>query len=215
MTEADIEYIEMLLRAGAINGPVLELGGGYGGKTCRELVENSNIAYESTDLAAGEGVDHVADFSSASSIKDTFGEKKYGTVLVLNVLEHTFDPICILDNALSLVGKAGFAVLITPAVWPIHHYPIDCCRLLPNWYQEYARTRDCILIEEYFYYVGIGKIAGFTDISGKLVLPSPAPGKPYKTLRSRIVHKLFNTYGRGVAFPTHVAIGAVFQKSNK
>ena len=39
MVGADLEYVERLLRAHAIKGPVLELGTGYGGTTCRAIIE--------------------------------------------------------------------------------------------------------------------------------------------------------------------------------
>lgn len=215
MTGPDLEYIKLLLNSGVITGPVLELGAGYGGNTCRGLIESAGFVYEPTDMFPSDGVQYVADFSDKKNVAEIFGGRQYATVLVLNILEHTFDPVAILDNALSLVEQDGKLVIITPAVWTLHNYPIDCNRLLPNWYERYSETRACALLPDYFHYVGFGKVGDFIDQGGNYQFPPPSPVNSLKALWSRSVHKLFNTYGRGMAFPCHIAIGAVIQNTRK
>jgi len=211
MTENDTAYITKLIEGNAFKGPVLELGAGYGGATCRELIMDAGFDYYATDMTASEGVTYVADFSNPENIARVFGEKQFGCVLVLNVLEHTFNPIQILDCALSLVSQGGKLIVITPAVWTLHNYPIDCYRLLPNWYEQYAATRSCDLLVQYFDFVGYGAVRSFIDRDGNYQFPPPATSK-FKYWRSRLIQKLFNTYGRGMAFPSNFAIGAVYSK---
>lgn len=212
LTESDAGYIETLIKDGVLSGPVLELGAGYGGATCRELIANSGLEYYATDMVASEGVAYVADFSNPANIADVFGSNQFGCVLVLNVLEHTFSPITILDCALSLVRSGGKLVVITPAIWTLHNFPIDCYRLLPNWYEQFAVTRRCDLLPQYFNYVGYGRVNNYIDQDGNYQFPSPAADSKFKYWRSRVIQKIFNTYGRGMAFSSHVAIGAVYRK---
>lgn len=211
MTEADAAYITKLLTDHVLEGPVLELGAGYGGSTCRQQVMAAGLEYSATDMTPSEGVEYVADFSNPSEAAKVFNGKKFGTVLVLNVLEHTFDPLRILDCALDLLLPNGKLVVIVPAVWTLHSYPIDCCRLLPDWYERYAATRKCELRREYFDYVGLGRVNEVVDNEGSRHFPSPSGGTgSWSYWWSRAIHKIFNTYGRGMAFPSHIAIGAVF-----
>jgi SAM-dependent methyltransferase len=189
---------------------VLELGGGYGGETCRELILKAGLQYFATDLQPAPGVDFVADFES-SDIAAHLPARDFGCVLVLNVLEHVFEPIRVLDNALAITRRGGRVVTITPCQWPVHDYPIDCQRLLADWYCQYARRRsDVTLLERYFDYVGFGPVSNFADRSTK-ALPPPTTNR-FKSMYSRAIHKVFRTTGRGGWSANHVAIGAVFER---
>jgi SAM-dependent methyltransferase len=208
MTEEDIAHIRGLLADGEIPSPILELGAGYGGKTCKELVESTGLEYYGTDLTPAKEVNFIADFEDAHSLQ-VFGERKFGSIFILNVLEHTFDPIKILDNAARLLRPGGCIVTLTPCMWPIHNYPIDCVRLLPDWYREYARRRKSVrLREKSFHYVGLGPIANYAT-GHEPRLPGPWRGR-YQEIYSKAVHKLFNTTGRTQWSKSHLAICAIF-----
>lgn len=211
MTLEDLIHIKRLLETGAvIQGTVLELGAGYGGSTCQQLIEGAGLPYVTTDIHSGGGVDYVADFEDEKSL-EVFGGRTFGTVLILNVLEHAFEPIRVLDNAMRLIGPGGRIVTITPSMWPIHNYPIDCQRLLPDWYREYARRRPGVVLrEDVFEYVGRGPIAKHA-IGDQLMLPNPWESKAFE-IYSRAVHKLLNTSGRRQWAASHSAIAAVFEK---
>jgi SAM-dependent methyltransferase len=210
VTEGDLAFVEELLLDGVLKGPVLELGAGYGGNTCRRAIGNAGLAYYATDVAPSEGVDFVANFE-APSVTDAFDPAvKFETVLVLNVLEHTFDPIRVMDNARSLLVNGGNLVIITPTVWTLHEYPIDCYRLLPQWYEVYAVRQRMTLLSQYFRYIGLDNVDAYKDRNGNYQFPSPCNSLT-KYWWSRVVHRIFNTFGRGMAFPSHLAIGAVMQ----
>jgi hypothetical protein len=211
MTKSDLEWIEKLLKLGRLSGPVLELGAGWGGMTCRELVLSYGLEYFGTDLKPGDGADFAADFETGDGIVEIENSvgSLFGSTLVLNVLEHTFNPLAVLDNAVRLTRPGGAVVVITPAVWPLHGYPIDCCRLLPDWYRRFAATRSASLDEDVFEWIGVGRISDFRDLNGHEAMPLPAQGNMGRRLWSRLIHRLFGTYGRGMAFPSCVAIGAV------
>jgi SAM-dependent methyltransferase len=209
MTSDDLAYVEKLLRSGLLTAPVLELGAGYGGSTCRALIEGAGLTYKTTDIEAGPGVDFVADFE-APDCTAAFGAERFGTVLVLNVLEHTFLPVAVLDNAVGVSGQGGRVVVVTPSMWPVHNFPRDCQRLLPDWYVTYAERRPGVrLLDSAFEFVGKGSVASFTR-DGERQLPPIATGLHDRY--SRAVHRIFRSSGRGHWTRPHSAIGAVFEK---
>lgn len=216
MTPVDKNYIEKLLANGIIKSPCLELGTGYGGDICKAIITAAGIEYVGTDMFESEHVDFVANFDDdIQTIKDAFKGKKFNTILTLNVLEHTFNPIDILDKTLQLLNDEGNYVIITPTVWPLHDYPLDTWRINPNFYEEYARRNSLKILREYFEYVGLSKIDDNKDPTGKFTYVYPFnPMSKFKKIKSRIIHKLFNTYGRDMFYSNHIAIGCVFTKNH-
>jgi SAM-dependent methyltransferase len=212
VTENDLAFVESCLESRHIRGTILELGGGYGGETCRELLTARGMKYYCTDMCEnGARVDFIAHFETGEGIETISSKVSFETVLVLNVLEHTFEPIKVLDNAASLLVVGGKIVAATPCVWPIHNYPVDCCRLLPDWYRKYAKRSGLKLVESHFVFIGYEAINAFR-IGDLDQFPPDHRMLGVAGLRSRIVHKLFNTYGRGMLFRPHIAIGAVLEK---
>ncbi len=213
MVEEDVAFIKKCLDAKVIQSPCLELGVGYDGPNNKRLIQDAGIEYLGTDLVANESVDVCVNFEDSSEkVEAALGHAKYGSVLALNVLEHTFEPIRVLDNIINVLRPSGTCVIITPTVWPLHDFPFDCWRINPNFYEEYCKRRSLFLLEEYFEYVGRHKVKDSKDSSGTYVLPAPSLSKS-KMLRSRVIHKLFNTVGRGMLFPSHVATGVVIKKA--
>jgi SAM-dependent methyltransferase len=210
MTHDDLNYIAKLLKGGDyIQSPVLELGAGYGGDTSEHLIKSAGLDYSTTDIHTGPNVDYIANFES-SDCSQAFEGREFGSVLVLNVLEHVFEPIRVLDNAFACVRSGGTVVAITPSMWPIHNYPIDCQRLLPDWYREYAKRKSVILRPEVFEYVGVGPVESIGS-GDQLQLPPPWDSELSK-IYSKAIHKVFNTVGRTHWTKSHSAIGVVFTK---
>lgn len=212
MTGDDIRYMQKLIKSAMISDPVLELGTGYGGVTSKALLTQAGYNYYATDLQKSAEVDFVCDFENAEDLSVFQGTAPFGTILVLNVLEHTFNPVLILDNCLRLLAPDGKLIIITPSIWPLHDYPFDTWRINPNFYEEYARKRQMCLLDNYFEYVGKGCIKDFKDLQGNYAYPFPNNSQLHR-LYSRIIHCVFRTYGRGMYSPTHLAVAAVMQKS--
>jgi len=210
MTPEDVEYVRRLVAAGTIQGPVLELGAGYGGNTSRQQIQDAGLEYKTTDLTAGPGVDYAADFE-ADDVTSAFPRADFGSVLILNVLEHVFAPITVLDNALRIARVGGTIVTVTPAMWPVHNYPRDCQRLLPDWYVTFAERRPKVrLIEPLFEFLGRGHVSKFAD--GQVRNLPPPWHSGITSLYTRGVNKVLRTASRGQWAASHCAIGAVFEK---
>lgn len=214
MTNQDALYVKKVFEKKQVKGSWIELGVGYGGETCKELCEEFNLRYSGTDMFKTDSVDYVIDFETP---KDHFLQNhsltnEFDGALVLNVLEHTFDPTLVLDNVIQLLKPGGICIVATPVVWPIHNYPIDCWRPLPDFYRKYCTTRSLKLEDNLFEYIGYGLIDGFKKDNCD-AYPPPTKSSS-KQLISRIVHKIFNTTGRGITSANHVAIGATITKSS-
>jgi SAM-dependent methyltransferase len=210
MTEVDLKWVQRMLDEKYLDGPILEMGTGYGGFTCKEIIESAGIAHFGTDLEKTPTVDFVANFENKEEMQVFSPVNPFGTVLIMNVLEHTFDPITILDNAMTLVKAGGKCLVLTPTVWPLHNFPMDAWRILPNFYEEYAQRRGYILDSRFFEYVGHGPVKDFRDKAGNYAFPPPSLNRKH-LLWSKIVHKVLNTSGRGMFHPSCFAVGAVLQ----
>jgi SAM-dependent methyltransferase len=211
MVGVDFDYIKKLIDLGVIGSPCLDLGSGGAGElhNCKNLITESGLRYVGTDILHTTNVDVVANFEDEIELnKERFSEK-FASILVLNVLEHTFDPIRVLDNVFAILQPGGTCVIITPTVWPIHDFPIDCYRINPTFYEEYCKRRSLHLIQEHFEYVGFHNVKENMDSdTSTYVLPKPTAngiGLAY----SKIIHKLFNTFGRRMSCESHIATGVV------
>jgi hypothetical protein len=210
MVGADLTYVERLIDANVLAGPVLELGAATGMGTCRELVSAAGISYFGTSLEPGDA-DFVADFERTEDVAAIKASTPVKTVLALNVLEHTFDPIRVLDNAAGLLQEGGSLVVITPAVWPLHNCPVDAWRVMPNFYEQYASRRGLRLLDDYFEYIGVGRVTDFRNADGSYAFPPPCRDSR-RYWFGRAVHRTFNTFGRSMFQPSVLAIGAVLVK---
>jgi len=212
MTNNDMNYIQALISKNILRGPVLELGGGYGGDTSRELITAAGMEYVATDIALSTGVDVSANFETGEGLQNVQSMGPFKTVLVLNVLEHVFNPIEVLRNVLKVTDSQGRLVVIAPAIWPVHNYPIDCNRLLPDWYRQFATQNELFIDESTFEYLGYGSITSHRDSTGQDHLPVAGELNSFYRFWSRAIHKLFNTFGRGMLHPSHVCIGVAMSK---
>lgn len=211
MVLEDSEYIKDMLKMGLIQSPCLELGVGYEGLNNKQLIVTSGMSYIGTDMVTGSNVDFVVNFEDPSDKFIENYKNHFGTVLILNVLEHTFDPIRVLNNVFSIIKHNGTCVIITPTVWPLHSYPYDYWRINPDFYESYSKINNYSIIKESFKYIGKHSVDRNLSIDGKYTLPSPTNTK-IKYLFSKVIHKLFNTFGRSMIFPSHVATGVVIKK---
>ena len=215
MTSSDEEYFRLCHEAGLVREPILDVGSVRIGdqSNISDLAKRVGLTeVKGADLSAGDGVDYCVDFGlEPSEFHRRFDLPTFSTVCVFNVLEHTFDPITVLSNALSCVSRSGSLVVLAPSIWPIHNYPSDYNRMLPDWYREFANRHNLRLVERLFSWLsefGIEPIA-----SGDQEFPNfrsrRAKASSARYWKSRIGHRLLNSYGRS-HWATHCAIGAAF-----
>ncbi len=233
MAYSNKEFIKKVIQSKCLQSPCLEIGPSAATVfSVKDEILQAGIEYFSTDFVSNSYVyqdgykrigivdfipdahlDFVVNFEDPIEIKKCFGGKQFRSIIMLSILEHVFDPIRFLDNAFEILTPGGTCVIVTPCVCPLHKVPYDCWRINPDFYEQYAERRNLELMDTLFEYLGNQAInvKGLKTNSGEYVLPTPSQNK-YKTLYSRIIHKLFNTYGRGMGFPSHLSIGVVIRK---
>jgi SAM-dependent methyltransferase len=137
-------------------------------------------------------------------------------VAVFNVLEHTYDPIQVMQNVRRITSPGGAILVSTPVVWPVHNFPGDFVRLLPDWYIQFADQNHLVINPDTFCwlsYFGITPINQTLNHSQSQIpnfLNSGLAKSPTRYWISRIIHRLFNTFGRTHVYG-NVAISAAFQ----
>ena len=166
------------------------------------------------DLAPGPGVDHVADFSVPQE-RFKWTRDKYKTAVLFNVLEHTFDPICILRNTLECVQPGGSILLVVPTVWPLHDYPQDFCRLEPHWFEQFASSHKLKLERKAFCWLspfGITPVDQLRNGSQYQLPTFQNLGRSQflRYWRTRIANRLLGTYGR-TQFLALCSVGVVMK----
>ena len=140
---------------------------------------------------------------------NSFGN--FGTILILSLLEHTFDRIRIMDNAVSLLAENGVLELITPSVWPLHNFPFDTWRIMPNLYEEYSKRRKLAVVSDTFVFTGFGPVDSFRNSDLTYSFPSPASSK-HAFRYGRLIHRVFNTFGRNAVLPSYVSVAIVLRR---
>lgn len=225
MTGEDQQYFELCYQNGLIQSPFLEVGSarvqGIMPNLCDLACKRGLEKVIGVDIQKSDGVDVLADFSiEAAEFSQHWNWGTFHTVGVFNVLEHTYNPVQVLQNVLSITRPGGVIVVSTPVIWPIHNFPGDFVRLLPDWYLEFARQNQLMLKPETFCWLssfGLKPISSEQN-NNQVQIPnflnSGQAKSPIRYWISRFAHRLFNTFGRTHVFP-NVAIGAAFQIPGK
>jgi hypothetical protein len=214
VTSIDLDWFKLCHSRGLIQSPFLEIGSARVNRTpnlCDAARELGLPRTVGVDLEKTDGVDYVCDFSLCPrEFQKQPSLGVFSSVCIFNVLEHTFEPTIVFSNALSCVAERGALLVVVPSVWPIHNYPGDYNRLLPDWYSAVAKRHGLNLVPDLFCWLsqfGIERISSFEpDLPTYISRRNKLPQSRYWL--SRIAHKVFNTYGRN-HWATHSAIGAV------
>ncbi len=205
----DFAFLEYLIDRGSLHGRVLELGsynrqgGEYG--NAKLTLERRGLSWQGTDIEAGPGVDFTLDLMDRAAV-DAISDRWDG-VLVMNLLEHVYDPIRVLDGALSLVRPGGSLIAVGPAVWELHDFPADYWRPMPAFFREFAARNGCELTQDEMRWILFDRLIdpGLFERDGQLLFPSAHNAEPLwgraKTLRSKLVHRAAATFGREAVFP--------------
>jgi SAM-dependent methyltransferase len=214
MTHADLNWFDRCRRSGLVGPTFLEIGSAkvqHTANLCDRVRTEATTAI-GTDLNMMDGVDLIADFALPSAqftASWTLGQ--FDTVAIFNVLEHTFDPVTVLGNALGCVKPAGTLLVLTPAIWPVHKYPNDYVRLLPDWYTTFSRMNNLTIVADLFCWVSQFGIQPIPESESFPNYLSVRQASRYKYWKSRLVHRLANTYGR-THWATHCAVAAAMCK---
>jgi len=211
-TPGDFSFLTDCIDQGTISGSVLEVGsyarqGNEGNAS--GLLRRRGLEWTGTDIDAGPGVDFTLDLLDRDAVDQVEG--RWDTVLVMNVLEHVYDPISALRNACALVKHGGHCIVVTPAIWQLHDYPKDYCRLLPDFYEEFCdREGHRYVAGQSRWIAGEGLHRVDSEVEQKVFPSNEAVFGKGRWFVSRVVNRLFNTAARQIFFP-YVALGVAIQ----
>ncbi len=214
----DYRYIAHLLDLGLLGERFLELGS-YNRQqmplgNARTTIEGRGLSWQGTDIEAGPDVDFTLDMLDADAVAAI--RERWDTVLVMNLLEHVYDPIRVLESALTLVKPGGQLVIVGPVVWALHDYPRDYWRPLPDFYLEFAQRHGCDVPAAGMRYIVFDELHDVLSMSrdGQKMMPSLHNAAMIfgrrRALWSRFVHRAANTFGREMFFP-FVGLGVCLQ----
>jgi len=205
MDQLNVEFFRLCNRIGVIREPFLEVGSA---KVLAGIPNLCDLSREfgltqvvGADAAVGPGVDvlHNFEIPPSGSLRGAFE-----TVAIFNVLEHTFSPEQVLANALMCVRTRGTLIVSVPANWPIHNFPTDQCRLLPNWFEEFGCRHGIELVQESFVWQCLFGILPVSSLkrpaSGEYLFPNFTnvgfKRAPIRTVTSKLIHRIGFTFGR-------------------
>lgn len=214
----DMAYLRHCIDLGLISGSVLELGSRHrveDGGNSEAICRAAGLEWTGSDIEAGAGVDFTLDILDDAAVAAV--EPRWDSVLLGNLLEHVYDPVAALGNALSLTARGGTCVVVGPVVWPLHDYPFDFWRPMPDFFLEFARRHDATVPPEGFTWLVDDRLVPVTDLmdGAQKVLPSKVTaariwGKG-RAQRSRLVNAGLNTVARKLHFP-YVGLGVAIRR---
>lgn len=100
----------------------LDVNGSY-----RPLIDPP-FKYVGVDLTLGPNVDHVMSSEFSTGLPAGFAS----AVISGQCLEHCTNPFLLVSEMFWICEPGGPVLICAPWVWPIHRYPIDCWRFLPD-----------------------------------------------------------------------------------
>jgi hypothetical protein len=120
-----------------VRAPILEVGSKDYGTTpdFRSLFPGAR--YVGVDMAAGKGVDVVADLTGDFAAVDrALNGARFGTVICFSVLEHCRNPFRLGETITRLADDGAVVLVSVPFSWQIHAYPSDYWRFTAEGVKE-------------------------------------------------------------------------------
>lgn len=101
--------------------------------------------YTGIDLEPGDNVDIVLE----DPYIYPFSDNTFDAVLTSNVLEHCKNPFKLMEECARVLKPGGVFLGCVPSVFPIHRYPVDCWRILPDGWEALFEHAGLNLVKTY------------------------------------------------------------------
>lgn len=184
-----------------IDGPILEVGSKDYGSTASFRDFYRQNTYVGVDLAAGKGVDRVADLTQGTA---GLPEQHFALAVCCSVLEHVPKPWLMAANITRLLRPGGLLYISVPWVWRYHAYPDDYFRFsfrgISSLFDEFdwQRAYYSTTAEGEFYQIDAEHI----DVDNALAVHLAAAGGPQ---RKYLPYLMVNMLGIKRAEARHAA----------
>lgn len=124
---------------------VLDVGGADINGSYREVFPGPPFHYLVADTSPGPGIDVVL----GDPYRIPLADCAVDIVISGQALEHIEFFWRTFAEMVRILRTNGFIFLIAPSAGPIHRYPVDCYRFLPDAYDALARHAGCTLVESW------------------------------------------------------------------
>ncbi len=128
MHPAALEAMARMLPPDLTSQLVLDAGSLDVNGTYRPLVEKRGGRYVGLDLVQGSNVDVVSPDPYCYPFPDGY----FDVVLSGSVMEHVERPWLWVPELARVLKPGGWLCLVTHWCFPLHRYPVDCWRILPD-----------------------------------------------------------------------------------
>ena len=136
------EYLKNLPPAAAVvDLGSLDVNGSY-----RPLIKPP-LKYVGVDLELGPNVDHVMSSEFSTGLPAGFA----AAVISGQCLEHCRNPFLLVSEMFYICKPGGFVLITAPWMWPLHRYPLDCWRFLPDGMESLIKTAGGKFVKSYLY----------------------------------------------------------------
>lgn len=119
---------EALNRAMIRGGRCLDVGAYDVNGNYRQLVTQNGWRYEGLDVVPGPNVDIVTDDPYDFPLVDN----GYDVVISCSTMEHVQAIWLWIPELVRVLKPGGLLAILTHWQFPVHRYPVDCWRILPD-----------------------------------------------------------------------------------
>ena len=139
------QYVAPQLRALDDKLRIVDIGSMDENGSYRDIFSASAFDYVGIDLAAGKGVDLVTENPYAYPLPDNDAD----IVISGQMMEHCEFFWKAFEEMVRIAKPGAVIVLVVPSHGPIHRYPVDCYRFLPDSMAALAKYAGCELVESW------------------------------------------------------------------
>lgn len=140
-----VDFAREFLLADKNFDKVLDVGSRNINGSLKELFSGRCQEYIGLDLCDGKGVDIVAD---AENLLEIFPGDTFDCVVCCETLEHTKNPLLIVENMRKVLKPGGWLFITTPSIGhPIHDWPNDYYRFFESTFRDVFLKNylDCVV----------------------------------------------------------------------
>ena len=126
------------------NSRVLDVGGGlfYKSVLAREIPFGSWISLDSSFPSAQQSPHPGVHLLRGDGTCLDYDANSFDLVLSIQVLEHVFDPVAMVDELLRVLKPGGVLIVLVPQTGNLHLLPHHFYNFTPYWIQELFRLRN-------------------------------------------------------------------------
>lgn len=128
MHDTALTLMRQLLSGQPRNQSVLDVGSYDVNGTLRPLCMELGLAYTGLDLSPGPNVDVV----SPDPYRFPFDDGSFDIVLSASTMEHVEYIWLWVPELARVLRPGGLLAITTHTSWPLHRYPLDCWRIMPD-----------------------------------------------------------------------------------